>query len=351
MAANMAEDPDPKTALNHLCQRCAQRPVTKNDIVYTVNKFGQLYQAIVTLNCVGGEQYAGESKMTPKEAEKAAAEQAVAAHAATLANLPPPISKDARHAERKAALAEKRERRANQGEEGVEDIDDANNPAITPKVKLNTLCMKLAQTYLKKGETIYECRQVVGGFQATVKLACLPGDWSGRVWAGEVSSSKQKAEQSAAAVALSQITGDDDLSKLASESQKGFKGKAMMKGMGKGFLKGGKGFKGFLDWAWQRGKGKGGMSGPDLPRERITEEPSTGEVVEWKEKYGWIKPHTLPDHPASEARNGMVYCSCQDIEGYTEGDDASAVLTKGQVVRFHIYIDPSGLGAEEVARQ
>merc|ERR1711971_1134096 len=65
------EETDSKTSLNHFCQRYVGRPVTKFDIVYTLNKYGMMYQAIVTLNCINGEQYAGESRPTPKEAEQA----------------------------------------------------------------------------------------------------------------------------------------------------------------------------------------------------------------------------------------------------------------------------------------
>merc|ERR1719343_1190017 len=85
--------------------------------------------------------------------------------------------------------------------------NEADNPCITPKTKLNSLCMKIAKRYLQKGETVYESNKVAGGFQATVKLIALPGEWAGRCWAGEVCSTKQKAEQSAASIALDQIAG------------------------------------------------------------------------------------------------------------------------------------------------
>merc|ERR1712007_314998 len=93
------------------------------------------------------------------------------------------------------------------------------------------------------------------------------------------------------------------------------------------------------------GKGKGktrGPSGPNLPRKRITEEPVTGEVLEWKGKFGWIQP-TLPiDHPMAQKNKGNIYCSMSDlVGGITE-------LTKGSLCQFHVFSDASGLGAEEV---
>merc|ERR1719343_1979861 len=74
---------DTKTELNQFCQRFCQRPVTKNDIIYTTTKFGHQYQSIVKLNCLGGAEYAGNLSSNPKEAEKLAAQQAMLANANT----------------------------------------------------------------------------------------------------------------------------------------------------------------------------------------------------------------------------------------------------------------------------
>lgn len=61
-----------------------------------------------------------------------------------------------------------------------------------------------------------------------------------------------------------------------------------------------------------KGKGKRWPSGPHLARERISTEPVTGEVLEWKGsastavgvgmpgKYGWIKPTVPIDHPMAD---------------------------------------------------
>lgn len=320
---------DPKTELNHFCQRYCQRPVTKQDIHYTTNKFGNQYQAIVRLNCIHGQEYAGHLCLNQKEAEKSAAQQAVQAYASQMASLPPPASKDPqkkRQAKLMLTPAELAARKAKQAEEG-------DNPAITPKTKLNTLVMKIAKRYLQKGETVYECKKYAGGYQATVKLSALPGDWGNRLWAGHVTSTKQKAEQSAAEIALQQISEDKELAEEA----------AKPKGAGKGKGKGGKGkgwglFMGPWDWSYMSW---GGPSGPDLPRERVTEELITGEILEWKDTFGWVKPDVPVDHPASKHRDGKIYVNKKDLTSQTDPE-------KGARVKFYVYEDPSGLGAEEV---
>lgn len=316
---------DPKTELNHFCQRYCQRPVTKADISYTTNKFGNQYQSIVKLDCIQGQEYAGHLCLNQKEAEKSAAEQAVMAFRPQMASLPPPASKDPKKKKERPRLtpAELAAKKAKQAEEG-------ENPAVTPKTKLNALVMKIAKRYLQKGETIYETKTYAGGgHQATVQLKALPGEWGNRVWAGHVSSTKQKAEQSAAEIALKQISED---SEMVAEAAK-------PKGVGKGKGKGkGKGF-GLL-WGWDWNMMWGGGSGPNLPREKVSETPMTGEVVEWKENFGWVKPAGEVDHPSAKQREGKLYVSKKDV---TSGN-----MAVGCKVSFMVYKDPQGLGAEEV---
>lgn len=311
---------DAKTDLNQFCQKFCKRPVTKQDIVYVVNRFGNQFQAIVKLNCFQGQEYAGHLCTNAKEAEKSAAHQAILAHAATLDMLSKDDDKKSRRKVHQPLnpqqLAEKRAKQAEDGE----------NPAITPKTKLNSLCMKIAKRYLQKGETVYEALKVAGGFQATVKLTALPGDWADRCWAGEVCSTKQKAEQSAADIALQQILADEEL--LAEADRPKGKGKGKVeKGGGKGGWASG--------WVWQ-------PSGPDQPRQRVGEEPMTGEVLEWKEHYGWVRTAEPVDHAAASLRDGKIYVNKRDLpEGTTE-------LAVGAQVRFYLYEDNSGLGGEQV---
>ena len=44
----------------------------------------------------------------------------------------------------------------------------------------------------------------------------------------------------------------------------------------------------------------------------------TGEMVEWKGKYGWIKPHEPVDHPAAGAHRGRLYVHLVDLEWWVK---------------------------------
>eukprot|EP00933_Yihiella_yeosuensis_P017411 TRINITY_DN1454_c1_g1_i1.p1 TRINITY_DN1454_c1_g1~~TRINITY_DN1454_c1_g1_i1.p1 ORF type:complete len:330 (-),score=107.72 TRINITY_DN1454_c1_g1_i1:85-1074(-) len=322
--APAAESSDAKTELNHFCQRFCQRPVTKQDIVYSTNKFGNQYQAIVKLNCIQGQEYAGHLCLSQKDAEKSAADQAAKVYASQLATLPPPASKDPAKKKAKVPLtaAELAEKKAKQ-------LDEGDNPAITPKTKLNTLIMKIAKRYLQKGETVYECTKYAGGYQATVKFTALPGEWGTRVWAGHVLPTKQKAEQSAAEIALAQIAEDKELQEEAAKPKGAGKGKGKGKGKGWDFMMG--------PWGWGYMWG-GKPGGPNLPRTKVQDEVA-GEVIEWKGKFGWVKPDVDVDHPAAKRRDGKIYVSQKDVSG-----DMAA----GARVTFSIYEDESGLGAQDV---
>lgn len=95
-----------------------------------------------------------------------------------------------------------------------------------------------------------------------------------------------------------------------------------------------------------KGKGEGkkntGPSGPDLPRTRVSDVPVTGEVQNWRGKFGWIKPLEEVDHPDMSKHKGDIYVHQKDLIGAEE-------LEKGQSVQFFLFKDPSGLGAEEVS--
>ncbi|CAE7659394.1 unnamed protein product, partial [Symbiodinium sp. CCMP2456] len=297
---------DPKTQLNHFCQRYCQRPVTKSDISYTTNKFGNQYQAIVKLDCIQGQEYAGHLCINQKDAEKSAAEQAVMAFSSQMAVLKPPVQRDKKRKPR--TPEEIAERKAKQEAEG--------NPAITPKTLLNALVMKIAKRYLQKGETVYETKTYNGGgHQATVKLSALPGEWSERMWAGHVCTTKQKAEQSAAEIALESIKQDKELMEEADKP--------------KGFGKGGKGKgKGFMWDPWQWGW-MWGMPSSELPRKDVLTESITGEVIEWKESHGWIKADVELDHKAASRREGKIFVGKSDAP-----EDG---LVAGAKVSFTVY--------------
>jgi len=313
---------DAKTDLNQFCQRYCKRPVTKQDIVYEVNRFGRQYQAIVKLNCFSGQEYAGHLSMCAKEAEKSAAHQALVAYAQTIEGLGP---KEEVHKSKKKVPLTATEIAAKK----IRQNSEAGlNPAITPKTKLNSLCMKISKRYLQKGDTVYESQKVSGGYQATVQLFALPGDWVGRCWAGEVCSTKQKAEQSAAEIAMQQVLADSTLNE---EAQK-------PKGKGKGSRSGSRGEFGY--WTYT---GRWLASGPDQPRTRVSDAPIRGEVIEWKDNYGWVRAHASIEHPAASRRDGRIYVSKQDLSNSVDS------LAVGATVRFILYEDPSGLGGEDVS--
>jgi len=97
------------------------------------------------------------------------------------------------------------------------------------------------------------------------------------------------------------------------------------------------------------GKGKGkkestepkGPSGPELPRERVTDDVIMGEVLSWKGRIGWIVPSDPASMPEGDKHDGKIYCHKKDLV------DAET-LEKGATVQFHIFKDESGLGCEEV---
>lgn len=320
---------DPKTGLNQFCQRYCARPVTKTDIVYTTTKFGlNQFQAIVKLNCLEGQEYAGELSSSPKEAEKSAAQQALQAYAAIMSTLPP------------AGAGPKKKKAAGvPGQEKAPRLEGADNPALTDKVKLNALCMKIARRALVKGETAYETRgigagKVPEGFQTTVRMSCLPGDWASKVFAGEVCLHKQAAEQSAAKIALAAIMAAEDLMTMANSKEREDKEPRARKARAG---KGQPGEKGAgWGWGWRM------PTGPDLPREKVKEAPILGEVLEWKGNFGWVKATEAIEHEAAALRGGKIYVHKQDLA------DGLEALTVGASVNFTVYVDPSGLGAEEV---
>jgi len=89
--------------------------------------------------------------------------------------------------------------------------------------------------------------------------------------------------------------------------------------------------------------GGGAGAGADAgPRERLTAVPTTGEVLDWRGNFGWVKPHEAVDHPAAQRRQGNVYVSRRDLKGVAE-------LKVGQLVQFHVFVDNSGIGGEECA--
>lgn len=317
MTMNVTNVADHKCELNQFLQKHCKRSLTKNDIVYTVSKFGQQSQAIVKLNCLEGQEYAGHLCADPKSAEKSAAEQALQANF-LLVQAQKDQPKRLMSGE-DSFVVEKKPR-----------VDPALNPAITPKTELNSLIGKISKKVLQKGETLYVANKIGSLYQATVQSAALPDEWASRAWAGELCPTRQQAEQSAAEQALKDIKEDAELMEKAQRPGKpGSKGPKTSGGGKKAY------------WAqmMQTFLQEGSES---MFREQVTSDFVTGTVLEWKGKFGWIKPDVPVEHEFSTWRDGKVWVSQKDLSGLEE-------LSEGQRVRFKVYVDPSGLGAEETS--
>lgn len=87
------------------------------------------------------------------------------------------------------------------------------------------------------------------------------------------------------------------------------------------------------------GKSKG-PSGPDLERDRLTTGPITGKVVSFKGNFGWIEPDEPFEHETADKHKGKIYVHKQDV--------AAGALAKDDQVQFEVFVDASGLGAEDV---
>merc|ERR1719373_129928 len=94
----------------------------------------------------------------------------------------------------------------------------------------------------------------------------------------------------------------------------------------------------------------GGMGGqrrqPRAPlvREEVADSASTGVVIQWKGRFGWIKATSdISGFPDSERRGGRIYLHSKDISGADE-------LPVGAEVSFQLYKDKEGLGAKDVTQ-
>lgn len=186
---------EPKSLLNTYCQKVTKRPVTRGDVSYTVQHTGAgYYQATVTLQCLGGIQFAGDLALCRKDAEKKAAEQALAHYSVPL---PGSVRKD--------PLAV------------VEMFPSSDQPPpplpqelaeMSSKAALNTVLGRAVKIGLSSGSVQYDCSVVPGGFQAIIRVPCLPGLWSQKAWSGAVCNKKKDAENSAADYAVRDILTD-----------------------------------------------------------------------------------------------------------------------------------------------
>lgn len=235
---------DPKTALNTFCQRATKKAIGKTDIVYTSQKIGQVYQAVVRLNCMDGVEFAGETALTQKDAEKNAATQALSHYPAQLAEAP--VGKNSK-------------KRKTPGSDPVLDglipgsAADAA-PVVNSRMRLNAGVMRIVHKALNKDDIVYNTVQTALGYQCTISVPCLPGEWGTFAWAGEVDNKKKQAEENAAGHALNALRADPGMcasldtptvKKLNPGKWFGSKGGGG-KGFGKGYGCGGGGGKGWF---------------------------------------------------------------------------------------------------------
>eukprot|EP00931_Biecheleriopsis_adriatica_P010820 TRINITY_DN111885_c0_g1_i1.p1 TRINITY_DN111885_c0_g1~~TRINITY_DN111885_c0_g1_i1.p1 ORF type:complete len:320 (+),score=73.24 TRINITY_DN111885_c0_g1_i1:48-1007(+) len=310
-----------KNQLVEFLQKYCKRPLTKSDIVYTVSKYGMQFQAIVKLNCLSGQEYAGHLCVDQKAAEKSAAQQAVTANAALIEQ----VNSQAKDAKKRPGpkVLTPEEIAAKKARIAAGEV----NPANTPKMELNSLAMRIVKRFLQKGETVYTCNKIGMQYQATVQITCLPDEWGKRAWAGHLSSQKQKAEQSAAEQALVDIKNDETLKAEAAKP----KGRGKGQGQGEDW------------WSAMQSMVDSWMNWTD-ERERISENLHTGTVTEWKGSFGWIQPDVSIEHESAKKRDGKVFIGKQDFASPLTAD-----VTVGQKLKFKVYSDSRGLGAEEAS--
>jgi len=192
---------DPKTRLNQFCQRKCKSVITKNDVIYTNEQVATDtgapgFQSSVTLNCLEGISFAGAVCSDKKSAEKSAAAEALNHYADEIEILATaPAGK-----KRKTAV----DGSAVEGGAGApkEPSPFSGKGCDSPKSQLNQMLSKILRKPLTKADVEYETENIEGvGFQSTIRLPCLPGEWASMSWAGEAFPKKTDAEHSAASIA------------------------------------------------------------------------------------------------------------------------------------------------------
>lgn len=216
---------NPKSQLNMFCQRKTWNTIGKNDIIYTCQKFDSMHQATVTLNCLGAVQFAGQLSSTVKEAEQNAARVCLQHYQQEVAALPPQTSK-----KRKA-----------EGSPAPSATTAPGTPApVTSKSILNMALGRILKRPLRKEDIVCQNLNVGTGFQCTLQLPGMPGEWSHQAWAGEVQTTHKLAEESAAVFCVAALQTDRVFGPILA-APKAPPVKKFFDGKGRGFGGGGKG--------------------------------------------------------------------------------------------------------------
>mmetsp|Transcript_58451 Transcript_58451/g.148169 ORF Transcript_58451/g.148169 Transcript_58451/m.148169 type:complete len:401 (-) Transcript_58451:50-1252(-) len=204
---------DAKTMLNTFCQRYTNRSTTKQCIMYEAIKFGSQFQATVTLNCLGGRTFAGELATNRKEAEQNAAKIALDNYYWDIMTLPPPGGKN----KKRTASASVDYMAGMPPGGGPLEPGLTSNPRLNNKVMLNTALMRILKRPLTKDDVCKNTVQTSLGYQCTISLPGMPGEWAGLAWAGEVAPNQKEAEEHAAKYALDAINKEPSFSIMMTE--------------------------------------------------------------------------------------------------------------------------------------
>lgn len=284
--------------------------MTKTDVVYEMAPVGEAFQATVRLHCLGdAPEYAGEVCPEEKQAQQAAAAQALQAQPTWMQGTSVAAGK----------------------------VVDVTNP----KSCLVMYIQGHIKRTLTKEDVMYSCDRIMGGgFQAVVNVACF----GHRQFVGHVNATQKGAEVSAAAMALEALEAELGQAPPAKRSKlESMAGLAPATGMLQ-----------LNSWAAAAAVPHGGSLGAaaakrgaaaaDCGPRRAVAVDVMGEVLEWHPSgYGFIKPHTSIDDAAARLRGGRIFVHCKDM-----APGCPQSLSKGNVVQFSVYADAKGLGAAEV---
>ncbi|CAE8632120.1 unnamed protein product, partial [Polarella glacialis] len=181
-----------KTTLVELCQRYLGKSMDKGDITYEVVEHdGGRFQAIVTVLCISGLQFAGLLGPSFRAAEQTAALQAIEGVRAEIGRLG------------------SRKRKASEAfDEVSDDMSEALNapaPDVTMKNKLRVAVKQVMGRDLTDADIVYDTTEVDGGFQTMVTVPNLPEPLAGRSWNGPVSPFRRDTGLLAAQDALEEV--------------------------------------------------------------------------------------------------------------------------------------------------
>lgn len=188
-----------KTELVAFCQRKSASSMRQGDIVYTVEKWGAQYQATVKLNCLNGDEFAGELCATEKQAEQAAAHQALLAHAEELQT-----QQSLKRKAMEAASDPAKWARCTDEQFSLDEVP----PDPSVKGKLHTAVKQLLCREVDNTDIVYEISATDEGMVASLTLPTLGLEipqFHGKVWVGKPTMTKQGTRLSAAAQALAEI--------------------------------------------------------------------------------------------------------------------------------------------------